>query len=62
VKLSGAATATVTANSSGVYTFTGVTAGSYTVTPSKTGHILSPGSKPITVSSTNVTGVNFTSI
>jgi hypothetical protein len=62
VKLSGAATATVTANSSGVYTFTGVTAGSYTVTPSKTGHIFLPGSKPTTVSSANVTGVNFTSI
>jgi hypothetical protein len=52
----------VTANSSGVYTFTGVTAGSYTVTPSKTGHIFLPGSKPTTVSSANVTGVNFTSI
>jgi hypothetical protein len=62
VKLTGAATATVTANASGVYTFTGVKAGSYTVTPTKSGHIYIPGSKPATVTSANVTGLNFTSI
>ena len=62
VKLTGAATATVTANSSGVYTFTGVTAGSYTVTPSKSGHLYIPGSKSTTVTSGNVTGLNFTSL
>jgi hypothetical protein len=62
VKLTGAATATVTANSSGVYTFTGVTAGSYTITPSKSGHTFIPGSKTTTVTSANVTGLNFTSI
>jgi hypothetical protein len=62
VKLTGAATATVTANSSGVYTFTGVIAGSYTITPSKSGHIFIPGSKSTTVTSANVTGLNFTSL
>jgi Domain of unknown function (DUF4082)/Bacterial Ig domain len=61
VKLTGAATATVTANTSGVYTFTGVANGSYTVTPTKTGHTFTPSSKATTVSSGNVTGLNFTS-
>ena len=62
VKLTGAATATVTANTSGVYTFSGVTAGTYTVTPSKSGHIFIPGSRSATVTSGNVTGVNFLSL
>jgi hypothetical protein len=62
VKLTGAATATVTTNSSGVYTFTGVTAGSYTVTPSKPLVIFLPGSKSTTVTSGNVTGINFTAL
>jgi hypothetical protein len=51
----------VTANTSGVYTFTGVANGSYTVTPTKTGHTFTPSSKATTVSSGNVTGLNFTS-
>jgi hypothetical protein len=61
VKLTGTATATVTANSSGVYTFTGVQNGSYTVTPTKSGHTYIPASRTATVSSANVTGLNFTS-
>jgi hypothetical protein len=59
VKLTGTATATVTASASGVYTFTGVTNGSYTVTPTKSGHTFTPGSKTTTVNSANVTGLNF---
>lgn len=62
VRLTGAATATTTANSSGSYSFTGVTNGSYTVTPSKSGHIYIPGSRPTTVNSGNVTGLNFISL
>lgn len=62
VKLSGAATATTTANSSGAYTFTGVTSGTYTVTPSKSGHIYLPGSQRTTVTSSNITNLNFFSI
>ena len=62
VRLSGAATATTTANSSGVYTFTRVKNGSYTVTPSKSGHTYIPGSRPATVNSANVAGLNFFSI
>lgn len=61
VKLTGAATATTTASSSGAYSFTGVTNGSYTVTPSKSGHIYIPGNRATTVNSGNVTGLNFVS-
>jgi parallel beta-helix repeat protein len=56
--LSGAASATTTADSSGNYSFSTLVAGSYTVTASKTGFTLSPPSLPVTVT-TNVTGVNF---
>ncbi|HLH34946.1 MAG TPA: DUF4082 domain-containing protein [Alloacidobacterium sp.] len=62
VKLTGAATATVTANSSGAFTFTNVKAGSYTVTPSKGMDIYLPGSRSVTVTNSNVTGVNFSTL
>jgi hypothetical protein len=60
VALSGVATATTTANASGVYTFTGLANGTYAVTPSHTGYTFSPASQNATVSGSNVTGINFT--
>jgi Ig-like domain-containing protein/SdrD B-like protein len=60
VALSGAATATTTANSSGVYTFTGLVSGSYTITPSNLGYTFSPASQSVSLSTANITGVNFT--
>jgi len=51
---------TVMANSSGNFSFTGVTNGSYTVTPTKTGFTFTPASQPETVNGANLTGVNFT--
>jgi hypothetical protein len=60
VALSGVASATTTANASGVYTFAGLANGTYTVTPSHTGYIFSPASQNATVSGSNVTGINFT--
>ena len=57
--LSGAASATVTANNSGAYTFAGLASGSYSITPSNTGYTFTPPSQSITLSATNVTGVNF---
>jgi hypothetical protein len=62
VTLSGAAAATVTADGSGKYTFAGLTNGSYTVTPSKSGFSYSPGSRSVTLNSSNVTGVNFSTV
>lgn len=58
--LSGAATATTTANSSGDYTFSGLANGTYAVTPSKSGFAFSPTSQSATVNGSNVTGINFT--
>jgi hypothetical protein len=60
VNLSGAATATTTANASGVYTFSGVTNGSYTVTPTKTGFVFTTPSQAVTVNGANGTA-NFSS-
>jgi hypothetical protein len=62
VKLTGPITATVTSNSSGAYTFTGLPAGSYTVTPTKSGHLMIPTSRSTTISTSNVTGLNFLSL
>ena len=42
INLTGASTATTPANSSGAYTFSGLTNGSYTVTPSIAGYTFSP--------------------
>ena len=60
VTLSGAASVSTTADTSGNYTFTGLNTGSYTVTPSKSGFTFSPANAPVTVSNSNVTGINFT--
>jgi len=42
VALNGASTASTTTDASGNYSFTGLTSGSYTITPSKTGYGFSP--------------------
>src|SRR5437899_5857386 len=60
VTLSGAASATTTTNTSGSYTFTGLVNGTYAVTPSNTGYTFSPGSQSVTISGSNVIGLNFT--
>jgi Domain of unknown function (DUF1929)/Bacterial Ig domain/Glyoxal oxidase N-terminus/Kelch motif len=60
VALSGASTATVTADASGNYSFPGLANGAYTVTPSKAGFTFSPLSQPATVNGANVSGINFT--
>ncbi len=60
VALSGAASATSTADNSGNYTFAGLTNGSYMVTPKHTGYGFTPGSQSATVNGANVSGVNFT--
>lgn len=60
VTLSGAASATTTANTSGAYAFSGLSNGSYTVTPSHTGYTFAPGNQAVTINGANVSGVNFT--
>lgn len=60
VNLSGAATATTTANASGVYTFAGLPNGTYAITPTHAGYTFTPASQTATVNGANLTGINFT--
>jgi hypothetical protein len=60
ISWSGTASGSTTADGSGNYTISGLSNGSYTITPSKTGFTFSPTSSNQTVSGANITGVNFT--
>ncbi len=59
VTLSGAANATTTANSTGSFTFAGLSNATYTLTPSHTGYTFNPASQNATINGANVTAVNF---
>lgn len=52
--------ASATSDASSNYTISSLAAGTYTVTPSKSGCTFSPASSSVTIASANVTGVNFT--
>jgi Cna protein B-type domain. len=60
VTLSGGATGTTTTDASGNYSFGGLLNGTYTVAPTKTGVIMTPTSRAVTISNANVGAVNFT--
>jgi len=60
VTLSGAAAATAITDGAGNYMFTGLGNGTYTVTPTNVGFAFAPATQSVTVSSANVSGVNFT--
>jgi hypothetical protein len=60
VTLSGAASATTVSDGNGNYSFTGLTNGSYTVTPTNTGYTFTPASQSVTINGTNQAGINFT--
>lgn len=60
VTLSGAAAATTIADSGGNYIFSGLSNGTYAVTPSHTGYTFNPSVQQAAVSGANVTAVNFT--
>jgi Domain of unknown function (DUF1929)/Bacterial Ig domain/Glyoxal oxidase N-terminus/Kelch motif len=62
VTLGAAANATAIADANGNYNFTGLANGSYTVTPVKSGYTFNPSNQPVTVSSANVSGINFTAV
>ena len=55
-----AGTKSATSDSSNNYTIAGLAAGTYTVTPTKSGCTFSPASASVTITTTNVTGKNFT--
>ncbi len=58
--LTGAATASTSTDGNGAYSFSGLSNGGYTVTPSESGYTFSPASITVTVSGADVTGRNFT--
>jgi hypothetical protein len=58
--LSGAASATTITDNRGNYSFSGLPSGNYTVTPSKNQFSFSPPNQSKTISTSDVTGVNFT--
>lgn len=59
VALSGAASQTTTADSSGNYSFIGLPNGGYTITPTKSGFNISPANKAVTINGSNATAINF---
>jgi hypothetical protein len=58
--LSGPTNATTATDALGQYTFSGLSNGIYTVSPSMTGYSFSPASATVTVSSASVSGIGFT--
>jgi Glycosyl hydrolases family 16 len=58
--LGGVSSSTATADASGNYTFSGLTNGMYSVTPSKSGYTFSPTAQSAPINNANVAGVNFT--
>lgn len=59
--MTGCASGSTTSSVSGTYTLTGALAGTCTVIPSETGYTFSPVSTPVTITTADVTGINFTS-
>jgi hypothetical protein len=62
ISLTGTSTGTATTDASGNYSFTGLSNGTYTVTPSKTGYSFTPANQSVTVSGTSVSGKNFSAV
>jgi parallel beta-helix repeat protein len=60
IRLNGFVNATTTADSEGSYTFTGLSSGTYIVTPSKSGYSFSPANLNETITASDQTGVDFT--
>ena len=55
-----AGSASATSDASNSYTVAGLAAGTYTVTPAKSGCTFTPASRSVTIGSANVTGITFT--
>jgi len=58
--LSGSVSATTVTDASGNYRFRGLSNGTYTVAPTKTGFTFTPSSTQVQISGADVTGVDFT--
>ena len=60
LNLTGIATKSTTSDANGNYSFAGLSNGSYTVTPIKTGYSFSPAHLTVTISGANINNINFT--
>ena len=60
INLSGAKVASTTTDSIGNYSFSGISNGIHTITPSKTGYTFSPANISVSVYNANIMGQNFT--
>jgi len=60
VALSGHSSASTTGDTSGNYSFSGLTNGIYTVTPSRSGYVFSPTVQSVTINGSDVSGIDFT--
>jgi hypothetical protein len=60
VALSGPASTSTTASSSGNYSFSGLVNGTYAVTPSRTGYVFTPNVQSFTIDGSDVSGIDFT--
>lgn len=60
VSYTGTSSGSVVASALGEYTIPNLSAGSYTLTPSLNGFTFSPASQSETITSSNLSGVNFT--
>lgn len=59
ISLTGTRSTSTTTDSYGYYSFTGLSNGSYTVTPSGLGYTYTPASAVVNISGASVTGKNF---
>jgi hypothetical protein len=62
ITLTGDAVDTTITSSNGSFSFTGLSKGNYTITPSESGYVFSPTNRSLTVSDGDVTNVNFISV
>ncbi len=62
VAVSGSGTGVVLTDADGNYTFTGVRAGSYVITPTLIGFAFTPVNRPVDVTTASVTGMDFAAV
>ena len=62
MQLSGAGASSTVTDASGAYSFTGLPVGGYTITPSTSGYKFVPSSSNLTISTANVTDINFADV
>jgi hypothetical protein len=60
VALSGPTTASTVGDSSGKYGFSGLTSGTYAVTPGRSGYFFSPTVQSISINGSDISGIDFT--